>query len=154
MITIFLLYNLRSAFNVGSIFRTGEFLGFRDFILVGYTPGLEHKDILKTSLGAEKKLNIIKRKRIFPLLKKFKKEGYQIISLEQDKRSLPFYKFQPKNKKLVFILGNEVEGISKKVLNFSDQIIEIPKIGQIKESLNVAITFAIFASYLRFFTKN
>ncbi len=134
--------------------RTGEFLGFKDFVLVGYTPGLENKNTLKTSLGAEKNLNVIRSKRILPLLKKLKKDGYQIVSLEQDKRSIPFYNFKPNSQKIAVILGNEINGIPKKILDFSDIIVEIPKLGEIKESLNVAISFAIFASYLRFFVKN
>lgn len=159
---IFILYNLRSVFNVGSILRTGEFLGFENFVLAGYTPGLENKNLSKTSLGAEKNLNILRVKRILPFLKKLKKDSYQIVSLEcfSDGQLLKtlkpkhcfFYRFKPK-KNLAIILGNEVIGIDKKVLNFSDKIVEIPRQGKIKESLNVAVTFAIFAAYLKFFAR-
>lgn len=157
---IFILHNLRSVFNVGSILRTGEFLGFENFVLAGYTPGLENKNLSKTSLGAEKNLNILRVKRILPFLKKLKRDSYQIVSLEcfSDREFLKdfkskhcfFYcfKFQ---KNLAVILGNEVNGVDKKVLNFSDKIVEIPRQGKIKESLNVAVAFAIFAAYLRFF---
>lgn len=159
---IFILYNLRSAFNVGSILRTGEFLGFQDFVLVGYTPGLENKKVIKTSLGAEKNLKILQVKRILPFLKKLKKDGYEIVSLEcfPKKQLLKnfklkycfYYRFKPK-RKIAVILGNEVEGIDKKILDFSDKIVEIPRQGKVKESLNVAIAFAIFAAYLRFFVE-
>lgn len=156
---IFIFYNLRSAFNVGSIFRTGEFLGFKDFILTGYTPGVENKKVLKTSLGAEKNLNLSRKKRILPLLKKFKKDGYQLVSLEcPRKRDLfkakiyDFYNFKPAAK-LVVILGNEIEGLPRKILEFSDKIVEIPRQGKLKESLNVSVAFAIFATYLRFYGK-
>lgn len=137
--------------NVGSILRTGEFLGFKNFILSGYTPGLENKKVLKTSLGAEKNLNILKTKKPLRLIKKLKNQGYTIISLEIHKKAKPFYQFKPR-KKMLIILGNEISGIPSKILTISDFILEIPRLGEIKESLNVAITFAIFASYLRFFS--
>jgi len=149
---IFLLNNLRSAFNVGSILRTGEFLGFKNFVLAGYTPGLADKKVLKTSLGAEKNLNIKITKKPLLLIKNFKRQGFYIISLEQNKNSIPFYKFKPKNKMLI-ILGNEVLGVPKKILNISDYILEIPKKGEVKESLNVAISFSILVSYLSFKDK-
>lgn len=159
---IFVLHNLRSVFNVGSILRTGEFLGFQNFVLTGYTPGLENKNLFKTSLGAEKNLNVLKVKKILFFVKNLKKDGYQIVSLEcfwkkellGDFKSKYcfFYSFKPK-KKIAVILGNEVNGIDRKILAFSDKIIEIPRQGKVKESLNVAIAFAIFAVYLKFFCK-
>lgn len=121
--------------------------------MAGYTPGLENKEVLKTSLGAEKNLNILRTKQPIRLIKKFKEQGYFIVSLEINKKAKPFYQFEPKNKMLI-ILGNEVTGIPDKILNLSDAILEIPKLGKVKESLNVAIAFGIFASYLRFFAQN
>ncbi|MCS7200771.1 MAG: hypothetical protein NZ822_01325 [Patescibacteria group bacterium] len=156
----FILYNIRSAFNVGSILRTGEFLGFKDFYLVGYTPSLENRRVIKTSLGAEKNLDIFRVKRILPLLKKLSKEGFKIVSLEcpRDREFFKdkicyFYHFKPYSK-MAILLGNEVDGLNYNILQLSDKIVEIPRQGKIKESLNVAISFAIFTSYLRFGWEN
>ncbi len=146
---IVVLDNIRSTFNVGSIFRTADALGVNKLILGGTTPapidrfGRVRADIAKVSLGAEKSVTWEYKKNILPVIKKFKKEGYQIIAIEQSEKSVDYKKIKlDKNNKTVFVMGAEVEGVNKNILKLADQIAEIPMLGQ-KESLNVSVSFGV-----------
>ncbi len=146
---IICLDSIRSTFNVGSIFRTADALGITKIVLGGTTPsptdrfGRERKDIAKVSLGAEKSLPWEYCAKVLPLIKKFKKAGYQIIAIEQATNSVDYKKIKlAKDAKVVFILGAEVEGVSKSILRIADTVAEIPMLGQ-KESLNVSVSFGV-----------
>ena len=147
---VVILYNIRSGYNVGNILRTAEFLGIKKVVGVGVTPLPPHKEVIKTSLGAEKNLIIERSFSIKKTIKNLKKEKFQIIGIEQSKSSIPYFNFKKRFKKIALILGNELKGIPKKYLKLCDYVLEIPKLGKIKESLNVANTFAIIASYFVF----
>jgi 23S rRNA (guanosine2251-2'-O)-methyltransferase len=158
---IVILYNIRSAENVGSIFRTSDAFGVSHVYLVGYTPspidkyGRPRKDVTKTALGAEKIIPWTKVKNIKGLVLKLKKNHFKIISLEQDVKARDFKKVL-RYRKIALIVGNEVTGISKDILNISDYIAEIPMRGKLlkersksdghKESLNVAVSLGIAVS--------
>ena len=145
-----ILHNVRSNHNVGSIFRTSECAGVKKIYLCGYTPApsdkfdRENKEISKTALGAEKIVVWEKIENIKAQITKLKKEGFEIIALEQSEKSLDYKKFARENKseKLVLVLGNEVGGIEAEILALCDQIIEIPMRGE-KESLNVSVAAGI-----------
>jgi len=147
------LHNIRSLYNVGSIFRTAEGLGTAKIYLTGYTPepcdifGKLRKDFQKTALGAEKYIKWEKAKNIFALIRRLKQDGVQIVALEQSKNALNIKKFKFK-KPLALILGNEVSGVPKSVLQKCDKIIEIPMRGK-KESLNVSVAAGIALYVLR-----
>lgn len=147
MKTYILLHNIRSAQNVGSIFRTADACGIDKIYLSGYTPrptdrfGREVGAIAKTALGAEKSIPWEYFSQPDSLLQKLKKDGTKIIGIEQAKNSVDYKKIKLEDKNL-FILGNEVEGISQDILNHCDKIAEIPMKGK-KESLNVAVTAGI-----------
>ena len=142
-----ILLNVRSAENAGAICRTAECAGVNGAYLVGITPGptdrfvREVRAFRKASLGAEKNLKIERVKNIGLLLKKLKKEQFEIIALEQNKKAIDYRKLKTNNK-LALILGNEVTGIPKNVLRKADKIIEIPLRGK-KESLNVSVAFGV-----------
>ena len=142
-----ILHNIRSAQNVGSIFRTADACGISKIFLSGYTPkpidrfGREVKAISKTALGAEKNIEWEYFLRPNQIINKLKKEGVKIIGIEQDKKSIDYKKIKIK-KPAAFMVGNEVRGISKQLLNQCDQIAEIPMNGK-KESLNVSVTVGI-----------
>jgi len=142
-----LLHNVRSAHNVGSIFRTADAAGVSRIYLSGYTPrpidkfGREQAAITKTALGADKYISWEYQKNPDSILAKLRKEGWHIVAVEQDKRSVDYRKYVSKKPKL-FIFGNEVRGVSSALLNKCDAIIEIPMHGK-KESLNVAVTAGI-----------
>ena len=139
--------NIRSAHNVGSIFRTADAAGAAKIILGGITPtpvdkfGRAQKEIKKTALGAEKNVAWETTKNPARKIGELKKQGFQVVALEQRKGSADFRKFKPRFP-LALILGNEVGGVSKSILRRADKIIEIPMRGK-KESLNVAVAFGI-----------
>jgi tRNA G18 (ribose-2'-O)-methylase SpoU len=146
---IVVLDNIRSVFNVGSIFRTADALGIKQIVLGGTTPapidrfGRERSDLIKVSLGAEKSVSWLYEENVLTFIKKLKKSGYQIITIEQSAKSVDYKKIKlAKNKKVVFVMGAEVEGVSKAILNIADIIAEIPMCG-VKESLNVSVSFGV-----------
>jgi 23S rRNA (guanosine2251-2'-O)-methyltransferase len=142
-----ILHDIRSAYNVGSIFRTADGAGVSKIYLTGYTPepkdkfGRWRNDISKVALGAEKNIPWGKYTNIEILIEDLKKEGLKVIAVEQDSRSKDFNKFK-KSESTVFILGNETEGISKDILKQADEILEIRMKGK-KESLNVSVVAGI-----------
>jgi len=140
------LHNIRSAYNVGSIFRSADAFGVDKVFLGGYTPTpTNHSGIAKTALGAEQNIPWEKHWQTFRLLEKFRREGFNIVALEQGRKSVLINNFKPKFP-LVLVLGNERTGLSSAMLKRADQLVEIPMLGK-KESLNVAVAFGI-AGYL------
>ena len=146
---IVVLDNIRSTFNVGSIFRTADCVGVHKIYLVGITPapidrfGRERRDITKVSLGAEKNIVWEQVKDTASIIKKLKRSGFQIIYIEQAKNSIDYKKVKlDKVGRVAFVLGNEVTGIDPKLFKLADAIAEIPLAGK-KESLNVLVAFAV-----------
>lgn len=139
-----ILHNIRSTFNVGSIFRTSDAACVKKIFLTGYTPRPDkNRKIEKTALGAEKYIEWEYYRNISYLIQKLKKEKVCLVAVEQYSKSIPFYKFKPKFP-LALILGNETKGLNRKILEKVDYIIEIPMFGK-KESLNVSVAFGIIA---------
>jgi 23S rRNA (guanosine2251-2'-O)-methyltransferase len=144
---ILILPDIRSAENVGAIFRTADGAGVNKIYISGYTPcpidrfGRARKDIAKAALGAETFVPWEYSKSTISLVTKLKKEGYKIVGLEQDKKSINFKKFKTPNK-CALVVGNEVLGLDKKIKNACDALIEIPMHGK-KESLNVSVATGI-----------
>lgn len=150
---VVLLHNIRSTHNVGSIFRTSDGLGVRKLILSGYTPypGMTHdprlphlrakitRDIHKTALGAEETVPF--EVTGLPPLEALKSQGYQLVALEQAARSILLPEYKPPQK-VALLLGEEVAGIPRNLLNQCDDIVEIPMVGK-KESFNVSVAAAI-----------
>lgn len=144
---ILILPDIRSALNVGAIFRTADAAGITKIFLVGVTPcptdkfGRIQKDIGKAALGAETWIPWEYKKEIVPLLKKFKKEGATIVAIEQDINSVNYKKVK-KTDNMVFIMGEETAGLPDKIKNLADVIAEIPMSGK-KESLNVSVACGV-----------
>jgi tRNA G18 (ribose-2'-O)-methylase SpoU len=145
-------YNIRSAYNVGSIFRTADGAGVKKIYLTGYTaspynssfdhfPKKVHKMIAKTALGAEENVFWEKTKDIFLLIKKLKKNKTHIYALEKMKKSIDLKEADIKFP-AALILGNEVDGVDEEVSRLCESIISIPMRGK-KESLNVAVAAGI-----------
>jgi 23S rRNA (guanosine2251-2'-O)-methyltransferase len=141
------LNNIRSALNVGSIFRTADAAGVKKIFLVGYTPlpvdrfGRAQKDIAKTALGAEKAVEWEHAKTFSSLAKDMKNRKIRLVALEQAPSAVNYKKYKAKND-MALIVGREVEGISNKDLSLCDDVIEIPMRGM-KESLNVSVATGI-----------
>ena len=144
---VLILQDIRREHNVGSIFRTADAVGVSKIYLTGYTPapldrfGREAGTIAKTALGAEKNISWESKKSPNALLLKLKKQGFQIVAIEQSEKSVDYKKVKG-GKKLAFLLGNEVLGISPSLLRRADVIAEIPMRGK-KESLNVSVSAGI-----------
>ena len=155
---IVVLHNIRSLYNVGSIFRTADAVAAEKIYLCGITPkpvdefGKPRSQLIKVSLGAEKYVPWEKVESTSRLIDKLKRDGYKILSVEQNKNSTQYYKL-PKsyilNSKFCLVLGSEVNGLSQSILKKSDKILEIPMFGK-KESLNISVAFGIVAYYLTF----
>ncbi|MDP3953517.1 MAG: TrmH family RNA methyltransferase [bacterium] len=149
------LHNIRSVHNVASIFRTADAVGAEKIYLCGITPGpvdrlgKNRDQFVKVSLGAERTVSYENRVLTGKLLDELKKDGYQILAIEQAKNSVPYYKFKTRKRKLALVLGSEVTGLSDAILKKADKILEIPMEGT-KESLNVAIAFGVVAYNLKF----
>ena len=135
-------HNIRSRHNVGSIFRTADAAGVSKIFLCGITPAPPHPNIEKVSLGAEKFVEWEKRKETWRVINKLKKEGAEIISLEQAKGAVSLNDLKFVKKSVALILGEEVMGLPKTILGQSDKIIQIPMRGK-KESLNVSVAFGV-----------
>lgn len=144
---ILILNDIRSAENVGAMFRTADAVGINKIYITGYTPapidkfGRKRNDIAKSALGAEEFIPWEQKKLVSPLIAKLKKDGFQIIAIEQDEKSIDYKKVKLNNKN-AFIVGTEVTGIPKNVLEKCDVIAEIPMKGK-KESLNVSVSLGV-----------
>ena len=145
---VIILENLRSAFNVGSFFRMADCFGVKKIIITGLTPGIENRSVLKTSKGCEKFITVEKVEDFVSVIEEFKECGYIINGCETATNSNNLYNFSFPNKS-VLIFGNEEIGITQKVLDICDNIVEIPLMGK-KNSLNVATAAsAIISEYNR-----
>jgi len=140
-----LLDNIRSAWNVGSIFRSADGFGFAHAYLCGITPTPDIEAVTKTSLGAEDSVPWSYHKDAVKLVKGLKKEGWKIWALEDDERAKELRREPESGKqKVVLIAGSEVTGIDPELLEHCDEIFYIPMRGE-KKSFNVAMAFSIAA---------
>ncbi|HLC75775.1 MAG TPA: RNA methyltransferase [Candidatus Peribacterales bacterium] len=139
-------HNIRSLWNVGSLFRTCDGFGVTKLYLTGYTGRPPRKEITKTALGAEEFVPWEHVDEPMNIVEDLKKNGYVIVSLEQTDQSSSIYEFKP-TFPLCLILGNEIAGVRDDLLIKSDAIVEIPMQGK-KESLNVAVAAGIALSLL------
>jgi len=140
-----LLDNIRSAWNVGSIFRSAEGFSFGHAYLCGITPTLENEAVVKTSLGAEDSVTWSYHKDAVKLVKGLKKEGWKIWALEDDERAKEIVNAECKRQNVVLIVGNEVTGVDPELLDLCNEVFYIPMRGE-KKSFNVGVAFGI-ASY-------
>jgi len=157
------LNNIRSLYNVGSIFRTSDGIGVEKLWLCGITGtpqkgtsnnsclspfgGEERSRIEKTALGAEKIVPWEHSWDILSVVRNLKQSGYQIVLLEQTKQSISYQEFEPKFP-VCLVVGNEIDGISDELLSLSDAAIEIEMAGT-KNSLNVTVAFGVVAYHIR-----
>ena len=142
---IIILDNVRSAFNVGSIFRTADAAQNVEIFLCGLTPTPDNPKIYKTSLGAEKTVKWKYFRNTLEAIKHLEKENIPIYSVELTKNSKHFQDFkyfENNQENIALVFGHEINGVSEPVLEKSKDCIYIPMKGK-KESLNVGITASI-----------
>lgn len=134
-----LLDDIRSANNVGSIFRTADCFALQHVYLCGITATPPHRDILKTALGATETVSWSHHADAVSLVEKLRGDGAQVQCLEQTEQSVRLRDFvAPASQPLVVVVGNEVNGVSQDLINAADGTIEIEQFGT-KHSLNVAV---------------
>lgn len=136
------LHNIRSTYNVGSIFRTSDGAMIEKLFLCGYTPQPPKKEILKTALGATDSIYWEYVKDTITVVKELKKNGLTIYALEQTRESKPYNQLSIIKFPMALIIGNEISGVSQEILDYCDYALEIPQYG-VKHSLNVAVAYGI-----------
>ena len=140
--------NVRSAFNIGAAFRSGDAFGIEKIVLCGICATPPSAEIHKSALGAELSLDWNYYNSTKEAIAELKQQGYTIISIEQaehtislENLSLPISE-KSENEKYALVFGNEVHGVEQDVVNMSDFVIEIPQIGT-KHSINVSVSVGI-----------
>ncbi len=138
-----ILNNIRSAQNIGSIFRTADAFNVKKIFITGISASPPHKEILKTALGATESVLWEYHENAVSLMQKLKLKGDKIYAIEQTTHSISLQKFTyaPVNI-ITIILGNEVDGVDQELIDLCDGSIEIPQYGT-KHSLNVAVSAGI-----------
>jgi 23S rRNA (guanosine2251-2'-O)-methyltransferase len=141
------LSDIRSAHNVGSIFRTSDGAGVQTVYLCGITPlpldkfKRPQKEIAKTALGAEKDIVWKYYSSTLECIAELKKEGWQVVGVEQDERADSIHT-RRRRLGVVYVFGNEVAGLTQEVRDACDALVYIPMHGK-KESLNVSVCAGI-----------
>jgi len=138
---VVILENVRSAYNVGSVFRTADAFLLESIYLCGYTAFPPHKEIRKTALGAEETVAWKHFKEIQEAIKELRNKGYRIFAVEQAVESIKLHEFKNVGKTAV-IFGNEVSGVDQSTIALTDGCIEIPQLGM-KHSLNIAVAAGV-----------
>ena len=140
---IAVLENVRSAYNVGSVFRTADAFLLEGIYLCGYTAFPPHKEIKKTALGAEESVHWKHFKNIGEAIADLRQLGYRIFAVEQAMKSIQLQEVHfESNEKIAVIFGNEVTGVEQQTIENCDGCIEIPQLGM-KHSLNISVSAGI-----------
>lgn len=140
---VIVLDNIRSLNNIGSVFRTADAFLIEAIYLCGFTAKPPHKDIHKTALGATESVKWYYYKTTEEAVTHLKNNNYKIVSIEQVEHSISLMNFKvDSRKKYALIFGNEVKGIDQKIVDISDECIEIPQFGT-KHSFNISVSVGI-----------
>lgn len=134
--------NIRSIYNVGSIFRTSDAALIEKLYLTGYTPYPPRPEIEKVALGATEAVPWEYVKNPLEAVKKIKEEGIKIVPLEITQNSMNYTEIETSEFPLCLILGNELTGVSNDIIGLSDFSVEIPQYG-FKHSINVSVAYGI-----------
>ncbi|MGA7159573.1 MAG: TrmH family RNA methyltransferase [Bacteroidota bacterium] len=134
--------NVRSLYNVGSIFRSSDGALIKKLFLAGFTPHPPRKEIDKTALGATSTVPWEYYKSPMDVVDWLKKEKIKLCVLELTTESRPYFELKKENFPLCIVVGNEITGVSKEIIREADMAIEIPMFGN-KQSLNVAVAYGI-----------
>lgn len=141
---VFVLDNVRSMHNVGSIFRTADAFAAQAMHLCGITGTPPHREIAKTALGADETVPWQHWPSVADCLAELKQQGFLIIAVEQVTESQPLHQLTTSGQPVALVLGNEVDGVSQAALDLADAAVEIPQFGS-KHSLNVSVAAGITA---------
>jgi len=136
------LDNVRSALNVGSVFRTSDAFLIEKIILCGITACPPNKEIRKAALGSTESVEWEYVKDTIDAVQQLIKEGYHVVGIEQADKSTQLNEFELTKRPIAIIMGNEVNGVDQKAIELCNEVIEIPQFGT-KHSLNIAVTTGI-----------
>jgi len=132
------LENIRSAYNVGSVFRTSDAFLVEGIFIIGYSAKPPHKEIKKTALGAEETVAWRHFSTSAEAIEQLKSDGYTIYAVEQAEGSIQLQDLSPApDEKIAVVFGNEVTGVEQNTIHLCDHVLEIPQFGM-KHSLNIA----------------
>ena len=145
-----LLDNIRSALNVGAIFRTADGAGIKRLHLAGITATPDHPRVIKTALGAETSVPWSYYGNGLAAAHALQEQGYRLWALESRPHAISLFQVRPEtNRPLLFVVGHEKAGVDPGILALCEQTLHIPMAGH-KSSLNVATAFGVAAYYLRY----
>lgn len=146
-----LLDNIRSAWNVGSIFRTSDGIGISKIYLCGISPTPDNPKVGKTALGAESNIAWEHFNNGVNTARDLKSRGHALMALEDLPEAIPLFQMEipAMSAPLILIAGNEICGVDPGIIELCDKVISIPMLGM-KRSYNVAIAFGIAASLLTY----
>ena len=139
-----LLDDIRSLYNVGSMFRTADGARISKLLLAGFTPSPPRPEIDKTALGATSTVPWEHAENPVEALAALKRGGVRIVVVEQTDRSIPVDALTPADLPLCLVIGNEIRGVRREIVEAADAAVEIPMYGM-KQSLNAAVAFGIAA---------
>jgi 23S rRNA (guanosine2251-2'-O)-methyltransferase len=140
---IAVLENIRSAYNVGSVFRTADAFLIESIYITGYTAKPPHKEIAKTALGAQETVDWKYFETTKEVIGALRKDGYKVFAVEQVTDSISLEKIHNLAvEKIAFIFGNEVSGVEHETISLCDGCVEIPQFG-VKHSLNISVAAGI-----------
>lgn len=143
MPVIVVLENIRSAYNVGSVFRTADAFLLQGIYICGYTARPPHKEIKKTALGSDEAVNWAHFPNATAAIDQLRADGYKVFAVEQAQDSIALQQFnRQQHDKTALIFGNEVTGVEQSTILLCDGCIEIPQMGT-KHSLNVSVAAGV-----------
>ena len=145
-----LLDNIRSLYNVGSVFRTAEAIGVQKLHLCGMTATPNNPRLAKTAIGAEKMLAWQYYNNAVEAGKKLREDGFSLWAIEGGDKSTSLFeaKRPQQDDKIALVIGNELAGVDPEIMEVCEEILYIPMQGD-KESLNLTVAFGIAAYFLR-----
>ena len=140
---VVVLDNVRSLFNVGSVFRTCDAFRVRELYLCGITGKPPDREIAKTALGATESVSWKYFSRTIEAVEELKEKGYRVLAVEQTENAVQLDELSlVEGTALAVIFGNEVKGVEQEVIDNCDGAVEIPQAGT-KHSLNIAVSAGI-----------
>ena len=139
---IVLLDNIRSLNNIGSVFRTCDAMGIKKIYLCGITGKPPHREIRKTAIGATESVDWEYAENALDIIKKYKRLNYSIIAVEQTSKSFSLENYSHNKSEALILFGNEIDGVSQKLIDESEISLEIPQWGT-KHSMNISVTTGI-----------
>ena len=140
---VVVLDDVRSMYNVGSVFRTADAFRVEEVCLCGISAVPPHAEIHKTALGAEDSVSWTHYDTATEAVEHLRSQGYEVLAVEQVEHSTKLHEFVPqKGCRYAVVLGNEVKGVHQEVVDLCDGCLEIPQFGT-KHSMNVSVTAGI-----------